>query len=383
VLPWDPRIRQESRAAQRLGLRVFGISPTTSVAGGSHPAVETVDGMKVLRYPLVAASGGILAYGREFGGALWHTARLLRHLARETEIDIVHAGNPPDFLLLAALALKRQGTRIVFDHHDVSPELYLSRSGRQDPVYLLLRSLERLAFRQADVVVSANESFRRLAIERGGKDPDDVVVVRNGPDLAQFRLKEPDAALKRGKPYLLAYAGVMGRQDGIDYAIRALAALHQRRQDWRAVLMGDGETLPEARDLATRLGLGDVVDFPGWTAHDDLLSVLSTADVCLAPDPKTAANDISTLIKIMEYMALARPVVSFDLAESRFSAGPAGAFVPSDDVEEFARAIDRLLDDPGRRAAMGAAGRERVERELSWQHSEAALGRVYERLLAA
>jgi glycosyltransferase involved in cell wall biosynthesis len=381
ALPHDRRVWQECRSVRALGCRVIAISRMGG-AGNDARAFDLVEDIPVHRYPLTSASGGVAAYSREFGGAVWHSARLLRQLARQTRIDVVHAGNPPDFLLLAGLALKRRGTRLIFDHHDLSPELYLSRARCRDPVYHAVRALERLSFRAADVVISTNESFRRIAIERGGKDPHDVFVVRNGPDLSRFGPLDPDPALRHGRRFLLAYAGVMGRQDGIDHALRALAALRRRRDDWHAVLVGDGEVLPAMRALAPRLGLDGSVTFSGWLTHECVLRVLSSADVCLAPDPPSPANDASTMIKIMEYMALGRPIVSFDLPESRISAGPAARFAAGDDVELFAAHIDELLDDPVARARMADAGRERVAQRLCWEHSERELTRAYERVLA-
>jgi len=379
ALPRDVRVWAECCAVKRLGWRVIAISRMGSAAGVQRPFDE-VDGIPIHRYPL-AEGRGIAGYGREYGCAVWRSARILRRLARQTRIDVVHAGNPPDFLLLSALPLKRRGTRLIFDHHDLSPELYLSRGGRRDVLYRALQALERLTFHVADLVIATNESFRRLAIERGGKDPDDVVVVRNGPDLASFQPVDPDPRLKRGKRFLVAYVGVMGRQDGIEHALRAFAALQRRRSDWHAVLAGDGEVLPQMRRLAGCLGLDDVITFAGWLPSEGVRRLLSTADVCLAPDPPTAGNQASTLVKIMEYMAIGRPIVSFDLTESRVSAGPAASYALGDDVESFAARIDELLDDPAARARMGEAGRRRVADGLSWQHSEHALQRAYQRLL--
>jgi glycosyltransferase involved in cell wall biosynthesis len=380
ALPRDVRVWPECCSVQRLGCRVICVSRMGSAAG-AQGRFDEIDGIPIHRYPL-AEGRSVAGYGREYGGAIWHSARILRRLAQQTRIDIVHAGNPPDFLLLSALPLKRRGTRLIFDHHDLSPELYLSRGGRRDVLYRTLRVLERLSFQVADVVISTNESLRRLAIERGGKDPDDVFVVRNGPDLSRFRPVDAEPALKRGQRFLLAYAGVMGRQDGIEHALRALAALQRRRTDWHAVLAGDGEVLPQMRQLSGRLGLDERVTFPGWLAKDEVRRLLSTADLCLAPDPPTAGNQVSTLVKIMEYMAMGRAIVSFDLAESRVSAGPAATYAPGGDVESFAAHIDALLADPAARADMGEAGRRRVAEGLSWEHSEHALRRAYDRVLS-
>jgi glycosyltransferase involved in cell wall biosynthesis len=381
TLPFDRRVWQECRSMKRRGFRVIGISPM-GVAGRGLEPFENVEGIDIHRYPLEFATSGVRSYGREFSAAVWRTGQLLRRVGRSSPIDVVHGANPPDFLLFAALGLGRQRPRLVFDHHDLSPELYLARTGRRDVAYRVLKGLERLSFSAASVVISTNESFRRIAIERGGKRPEDVFVVRNGPDLSRFRRTEPDPSLKRGKPYLLAYAGVMGQQDGVDHAVRALAVLQRWRRDWHAILMGDGEVLPDMRKLAAQLGLGDAIEFTGWVTSEEVMRVISTSDVCLNPDPKNEANDLFTMIKVMDYMALSRPVVSYDLAESRVSAGTAARYASANDVEDFAGQIAQLLDDPDARASMGEAGRAKVERELAWQHSERALYAAYDRLLA-
>jgi glycosyltransferase involved in cell wall biosynthesis len=381
ALPRDRRVWQECRSVQRFGFDVVGVSPTGTIAG-TEGARDEVEGIPIHRFHRSPSGEGLAGYAAEFGGALFHSARLLRRLASEMRIDVVHVGNPPDFLAFAALPLKRRGTRVIFDHHDLSPELYLARTGRRDAVYRALLALERLTFRTADVVISTNESFRRIAIERGRKRPQDVFVVRNGPDLSRFRAVAPDPELKRGKAHLLAYAGVMGHQDGIDHALRALAALAERRRDWHAILLGHGDVLPQMRELTRSLGLEDAVEFPGWVSSDRVAHVLSAADVCLAPDPPTEANHRSTMIKIMEYMALGCPIVSYDLHESRVSAGEAARYAPGGDVEAFASRIDELLNDPAARAELSRAGVERVRMGLAWEHSERELERAYERVLS-
>jgi glycosyltransferase involved in cell wall biosynthesis len=264
----------------------------------------------------------------------------------------------------------------------LTPELYRSRFGAaKGPLYYILRALERRSFALADVVVATNESYRRIAIERGGKRPEDVFVVRNAPNLARFRPREPDPALKRGKPNLLAYVGVMGAQDGVDDGLRALARLKRMREDWHALLVGDGDVFEEMRGLAHELGLDDHVEFAGYLLEPDVIRVLSTADVCLSPEPSSPLNDVSTMMKVAEYMAMGRPLVCFDLAESRFTAGEAALYAPPGDEEAFARRLDELLSRPELREKLGALGRTRVEAELAWEHSERRLLAAYERAL--
>ena len=290
---------------------------------------------------------------------------------------------PPDVLLLALWPLKRAGARLIYDQHDLVPELYLSRFGGAGPLYHAARWLERVSYSLADVVIATNESYRAVAVARGRKAPEDVFVVRSGPDLGRFRLVEPDESLKRGRRYLLGYLGVMGPQDGVDHALRALAELRRRRDDWHAILIGEGDVWPEMKALAAELGLQDAVEFTGRIPDEDVLRILSTADVCLAPDPKNPLNDVSTMNKILEYMAMGRPLVSYDLKEARVSAGGAAAYAAPNDEKSFADCIEALLDDPERRVAMGALGRERVQNGLSWEHSKRALLAAYARAAAA
>lgn len=377
-VPSDRRVWNEARALTQSGYEV-----TIVCAMGSdrcNAACERLEGIEIHRYPLDVAVGGARGYLREYGQALWRSSRLIRRLARRQDFDVVHACNPPDFLLLAALPLRAAGARFVFDHHDLVPELYLTRfGGRRDPLYWLLLGLERLAFSLADVVIATNESYRDIALNRGRRRPEDVIVVRNGPDLQRFSATAPDAPIKRGKSHLISYLGVMAPQDGVDHALRALALLHERRDDWHAIFMGDGECLDELGALARQLGLADMVEFAGWTQDEQIRRTLSTSDVCLAPDPPNPLNELSTMVKIVEYMAMSCPVVSYDLRESRRSAGEAALYAAPGSEPSFANAIDQLLDDPERRARMGRIARKRVERELAWEHSARCLCVAYAR----
>jgi glycosyltransferase involved in cell wall biosynthesis len=272
----------------------------------------------------------------------------------------------------------------VFDHHDLVPELFASRfPGRRPILDRLVRTVERLTFASADAVISTNESYRRVAIERGKMAPENVQVVRSAPDLSRFLRQQPDPSLRRGKAHLLAYLGVMGAQDGVDYALRAVQLLRDElgRDDFHCVFMGAGDALEELQLLSEQLGVSDIVEFSGWAGDDVIQPYLSTADVCLSPDPLTPFNDASTMNKIVEYMAMGRPIVSFDLAESRFSAGDAAIYVRNNDEMAFAEAIDALLSDPDRRRRMGELGRNRVKQQFSWEISRRALVQFYEGLL--
>jgi glycosyltransferase involved in cell wall biosynthesis len=378
-VPFDRRVWQESLALRAAGWEVHVICPQ-GTKRDTEPYAE-IDGVKIHRYPLKAATGGPKGYVQEYGSALWHTWRLTRKIVKQVgRIDVVHGCNPPDLFYLIAKRLKGKGTKFVFDQHDLVPELYLSRFDRgEDFLYRAVCRVERATYRAADVVIATNESYRQVAIKRGGMRPEDVFVVRSAPTVERFRQVPPDESIKKGKPHLLCYLGVMGPQDGVDYALRALAKLRDDvgRTDWHAAFVGAGDTFDAMVALAGELGLADFVTFTGRIPDDDLLRYLSTSDVCLAPDPLNPLNDVSTMNKIMEYMAMARPIVSFDLKEARVSAGDAAVYAPANDESEFASLIAKLLDDPGERARMGELGRERVAGPLSWTNSKAALLNAY------
>ncbi|MEV5548336.1 glycosyltransferase family 4 protein [Streptomyces sp. NPDC052309] len=374
-VPFDRRVWQECTTLRDAGWEVHVICPRGSKRDTEPEAV--IDGVRIHRYPLRAATGGPAGYLREYGTALWHTVRLARKVG---PVDVVHACNPPDLLFLPALWLKRRGARFVFDQHDLVPELYLSRFGRgKDLLYRGVCALERMTYRAADVVLATNESYRDVAVRRGGRRPEDVFVVRSAPDTDRFRPVPPEPELKRGKPHLLCYLGVMGPQDGVDYALRALAKLRDElgRTDWHAVFVGAGDTFDAMVELSRRLGLSEQVQFTGRIPDADLVRYLSTSDVCLSPDPHNPLNDVSTMNKVLEYMVMGRPIVSFDLKEARVSAGDAALYAPADDEARFAGLIALLMDDPEQRARMGKIGQERINGPLSWRNSQTSLLAAY------
>ena len=380
-VPRDRRVWAEARALRSAGYQVTVLCPAGRTQD-VEPRAE-IEGVEIHRFPAREATGGPAGYAVEYSSALWHLRRLARRVHARAPVDVVHVCNPPDLLVFAVGPLRRAGARVVFDHHDLVPELFEARFGRtRGPLLAAAKALERATFRRADVVVSPNETYRRIAIARGGKAPDDVFVVRMAPDVERFSPGEPDPELRRGKAHLIGYVGVMGPQDGLAEAVRALAALRGRRDDWHAILAGHGDAWEDAARLVRELGLEDVVELPGYVTDDEIVRLLRTADVCLAPEPRNALNEASTMIKIVEYLAFAKPVVAFDLAEARASAGGAGAFARDDTPDALAAELDRLLDDPGLRARMGAEGRRRVTEELSWARSTEALLAAYERVLS-
>jgi len=377
--PFDRRVWQEARTLTAAGYLVSIICPK---APGYEKSFEHIDGIDIHRHRLPTEADGVLGYALEYSVALvmefWLSLRVLFGRG----FDVIHACNPPDTIFLIGGFYKLFGKKYVFDHHDINPELYEAKFGKRGLGRKLLVALERMSFNTADMVISTNESYRSIAIERGGKNPKDVFVVRSGPDLSRMKIVPANPALKHGRKYLVGYVGVMGKQEGIDLLLQAVQLIvkHLGRTDIHFGLVGGGTELPAMRELAKQLGIAEYVTFTGRAPDPELLEMLNTADICVNPDRANDMNDRSTMNKIMEYMALGKPVVQFDLTEGRVSAGEASWYARPNDVADLAQKIVSLLGDENQRIHMGAIGRERVERELSWQHEAPRLLEAYEQL---
>jgi glycosyltransferase involved in cell wall biosynthesis len=373
----DRRVRQEAAALVAAGCIVRVICPRSR---HDAEAPQVVDGMRVHTYYQPWQGGGHFSYFLEYVWSLVCTLCILAAISLRSGFDVLHAANPPDLFFLVATPFRWFGKKFVYDQHDLSPEMFEMKFGSRGWVYKLLLFFERCSYRAANLVIVTNESFRRIAMGRGGAKPAKIYVVRNGPDLARFRLGPPRPELKNGAAFLALYIGVMAEQDGVDRVIRAAHhIIHELgRTDVRFALLGNGDCLDELKQLARLLGVESHVSFPGYLGDTELLAYLSTADVCLAPDPPVTLNQFSTMIKVMEYMSCAKPIVSFDLVETRYSAGDAAIYVARDDPKSFAEAIIELLDDPKRRARMGQDGLERVRSGLNWEGSRQCLLRAYQ-----
>jgi glycosyltransferase involved in cell wall biosynthesis len=367
-VPFDRRVWLESKALNVAGYDVTVICPK----GKKDPGHQVLEGVTLLKYRPYAPGGRGLAFVMEYAYSFLATLFLVLRARQHGKFAVLQACNPPDIFWPIALWLRhRDGTRFVFDHHDLCPELYDSRfpHGSALPRRGLL-ALEKATFRTADHVVATNASYAEIAMRRGGKAASDVTVVRSGPDEERLQRKATVQALRRGRKHLVAYIGVMGPQDGVDFAIRAAAyVVHDLgREDVAFTFMGSGDSYDEITTLRDQLGLEDYVELPGRVSDETVVDVLSTAGLGLSPDPKNPLNDVSTMNKTMEYMAFELPVVAFDLKETRVSAGEAATYVRSGDIAGYARAILELLDDDDQRAVMGKAGRIRIERELGWSY---------------
>ncbi len=378
--PFDRRVWQEATTLRAAGYEVSIICPTGK---GCEKKFESIEGVDIWRYNLPREGEGALGYLLEYSAALAFTFVLSLRVLFGRGFDIVHACNPPDLFFLIGAFYKLFGKKFVFDHHDANPELYEAKFGRRDFLYRVMLSLEDWTFRFADVSIATNESYRRIAIGRGGMQPSRVFVVRSGPSLERMKIVPAVPELKKGRRYLVGYVGVMGRQEGIDLLLQSVRHIvfGLKRHDVHFGLVGGGTSLEALRDLAQRLEIAEYVTFTGRVSDAELLAMLNTAEVCVNPDVANDMNDISTMNKIMEYMALGKPIVQFDLVEGRFSAREASLYARRNDPVDLAEKIVQLLDDEPRRKAMGAYGRHRVETELEWRYEAPKLLAAYEVVL--
>jgi glycosyltransferase involved in cell wall biosynthesis len=379
-VPFDRRVWLECQALVAAGCQVAVVCPK----GKGDPPHEVIDTVELYKYRPYAPGGSKASFIAEYAYSFLATARLTLRARRKGRFAVMQACNPPDIFWPLALLLRwLDGTKFVFDHHDLCPELFQSRfpTGPKLP-YRGLRALERRTHRTADHVISTNDSYRDIAIDRSGKAPADVTVVRTGPDPDKLKRDAAEPELRRGRRFLAAYIGVMGPQDGVDIVVRAAGiVVHEMgRLDIAFTLIGSGDCFDELVALRDELDLRGHVEFTGRIPDDLVRRILSTADVGLSPDPKNPLNDVSTMNKTMEYMAFELPVVAFDLRETRVSAGDAAVYAKPNDVREYAKAIVDLIDDEPRRAELGKFGRARIEQELAWCHQERAYVRVYERM---
>jgi len=374
--PFDRRVWQEAGALRDAGYGVSIICPTGPGCESPH---EVIDGIEIHRYRLPLEAAGAAGYAIEYSVALSKAFLLSWRVLLTRGFDVIHACNPPDLFFLIGCFFRLFGKKFVFDHHDLNPELYEAKFGRRDLFYRLMLKLEYLTFRSANLSIATNESYRRVATGRGRMDPERVFVVRSGPSLERMKILPPDPRLKCGRRYLVGYVGVMGKQEGIDYLLRAvqLVVRHFGRSDVHFGLVGGGTSLEPMKALAAELGVTDYVTFTGRVPDGEMLAMLNTADVCVNPDVANDMNDMSTMNKVMEYMALGKPIVQFDLTEGRYSAQRASLYARPNDAYNLAEKLLELLDDPARRHLMGEYGRRRVESELEWRYEAPKLLAAY------
>jgi len=380
-VPFDSRVWKEALSLCANGYDVTVLCPRGKGYAAGH---EVLSGIHVYRHPMPKEGNSPLGYLLEFGCALFWEFFYTWWIYFRHGFHVIQGCNPPDDIFLVALPFKLLGVKYIFDHHDANPELYLSKFGRKNFLYKAQVWLENQTYRFCDVVMATNDSYRELAVSRGGKDPRDVFIVRNGPDLMTFKPVQPNPALKFGKPYLVGYVGTISVQEGLDILLDV--ALHLKnlgRRDIHFTCVGGGPGLSGLRKMLQDKQLGDMFNFTGRIPDEQLLEILSTADICVNPDKPCEMNDISTMIKIMEYMALGKPIVQFSLKEGRFSAQEAAVYSDNQNqVPDFAAKILWLIEHPEERERMGQFGRKRVLDELAWEYSVPHLLAAYQRVFS-
>jgi glycosyltransferase involved in cell wall biosynthesis len=377
-VPFDPRVWKEALSLSRNGYAVTVLCPRGKGYERRH---ELIDEIHIYRHAMPREGNNALGYLSEYACALFWQFLYSWWIYFRHGFDIIQGCNPPDDIFLVALPFKLLGVRYIFDHHDANPELYIAKFDRKDALYNCLVLLEKLTYRFSDVVICTNGSYKDLAVNRGGVDPENAFIVRNGPDLESFKAVPENRALKYGKSYLVGYVGNMSSQDGLDILVDvAVQVKSLGRRDVHFTCVGGGSELATLRKMIVDKGVDDICNFTGRIPDDQLLEILSTADVCVNPDRPCEMNEVSTMIKIMEYMALGKPIVQFDLREGRFSAQEASLYAEKrSGAIDFAEKILWLLDNPDERKRRGDFGRARVDRELAWKYSVENLLAAYQR----
>jgi glycosyltransferase involved in cell wall biosynthesis len=379
-VPFDRRVWAEATTLTRAGYDVSVICPK---GHGCQRSAEIIEGVHIYRHSLPAETRGILSYFIEYPTALFFQLALSMRVALTRGFDVIHACNPPDLSFLIGLFYKLSARkRFLFDHHDANPELYEAKFKRRDWLWRLLVFLEKCTFRAADVTIAPNESYREIAMKRGGLPPDRIFVVRSGPEIARFKQCQPDPRWRSGRRFLAAYVGVIGESEGLDLLIESVAHIvsTRKRNDLQFVVVGSGPQWQTIVTMCENADLRQFVTFLGRVDDDTLFSVLCTSDICVNPDRVTAMNDISTMNKIMEYMVFGKPIVQFEVTEGRFSAQAASLYARPNDPIDFGDKILELIDDPARRDVMGQFGFTRVREQLAWDFEAPKLLAAYDAL---
>jgi glycosyltransferase involved in cell wall biosynthesis len=379
--PFDRRVWQEATTLHANGYEVAIICPKGK---GFEASYEHLEGVHIYRHWLPTEANNALGYLFEYSVALSLEFYLALKIAFKHGFDAIHACNPPDNIFIVAAFFKMFGKRFLFDHHDISPELYEAKFSRRDIFYKIMLLWEKLTFRLADVSIATNESYKEISISRGKMPGDKVFVVRSGPDLNRLKIQPPVATYKNGRRYLVGYVGVMGTQEGLDHLLRIvrIITVERERSDIQFCLVGGGTELSALKQYAEDLDVADFVTFTGRVDDATLLDVLNTAEVCVNPDVPSEMNNKSTMNKIMEYMSLGKPIVQYDLDEGRRSALDASLYAEPNNENDFADKILKLIDDPVLCKNMGSYGRDRVQSTLEWQHEIPKLLAAYDALFS-
>ena len=377
-VPFDRRVWQEASTLKEYGADVSIICPQMK---GYMSSFEVIDGIEIYRHPLPIEGRGAFGYFLEYSAALFWEFVLSWKIYFKKRFHVIHGCNPPDLIFLIALWFKIFGVKFVFDHHDINPELYFAKFSKKGLLYKVMILVERLTFLTADFSIATNESYKEIAKRRGKMNENKIQVIRSGPKLDRLKLLPPDKQFFKGRKYLVGYVGVIGEQEGIDLLLESVKYIVSQRSDIQFAIVGGGSDLEKIKQLTAVQGLNEYVDFYGRVPDDLMIAVLNSSDICVNPDKPTDMNNLSTMNKIMEYMALKKPVVQYDLKEGRFSAQGASLYALNGDTRDFAKKIIQLIDDQELRINMGNLGYDRVLNELSWEYEKDKLIRFYTRIL--
>ena len=377
-IPAYTKLWDMARALRDAGAEITVICPATL---GAKPGFERLEDIDIHRHPLYEANtpyGFIL----EYAGAILFESWILLKILLRGKINVIHGASPPDLIFLLALPLRLFGVKFVFDHHDISPEMYEAKFRKRGWLHGLLKVMEYLSYRTCSLSIEPNKSYVDVALGRGGMKPENTVVVRSAPNLERIKPRSPNQLHRKGRDHLVGYVGVIEKQDCLELLLQAISTITAKRSDVQFAVIGDGTELERIKQLASALELDAFITFHGWIDSDEMLcEILSTCDLCVGPDGYSDYADWCTTIKILEYMALRKPMVLFDLKESRVSAGESALYAQPNDVDEFAANICRLLDDEALRHQLGDAGYRRIMNGMSWESQQEILIRAYAELL--
>lgn len=376
-VPFDRRVWQEATTLKEAG---FDISIICPIMNSFTLPYEKIEGIDIFRHPLPIEANSGIDYLWEYGSAIFWWIRLSIKIFTKNRFQIIHGCNPPDLIFIVALLFKPFGVTYVFDHHDVNPELYVAKFGKKDFLYRCLLWFEKLTFKTANYSIATNESYKKIAIERGGMLPERVQVIRSGPKMEKLEINSGNKKYKKGRKFLVGYVGTVGEQEGIDLLLKSILYITKIRDDVQFAIIGGSTMMDQLISWRDEMGVSDFVDFYGRVSDSIMLEILNTADLGVNPDKPTEMNNISTMNKIMEYMALKKPIVQFDLKEGKFSAQEASLYATPGDTIDFANKIIHLLENESIRKEMGDYGYNRVKSELSWEFESKKLIAFYSKI---
>lgn len=378
-VPFDTRVWQEATTLVKNGYTVSVICPKGK---GYDKEFEVLQGVNIYRHNLPTEGNGLIGYVREYGTALKEQIRLAKKVYKEVGFNVIQGCNPPDNIYMVANRFKKYGVKYVFDHHDICPELFEAKFKKKGLLYQSQILLEGRTYKNCDIAFVTNESYKKIAIERGKMSADKVFVLRSGPRLERLKIQEPKDEIKRGKRYMIGYLGVIGQQEGIEYLLEAAKYIKESkgRNDIFYGIVGGGPHLEALKQKCKEMKIDDIFEFTGRVSDQVMLDYLNTADICVNPDEYNEMNDKSTMNKVLEYMALGKPIVQFDLTEGKYSAKKASLYAKPNDYKDLAEKIIYLLDNEDKRFEMGQYGMNRIKNELSWEHTSRELLRGYDKL---